>query len=1041
MMKWILKAKWAVFIAWLVVTIALVIIAPNLGDLVRDKGQINVPDGYSSTQAEALISSMSNDESGGQSTALVFHDEQGFTDEQLSEVELTLRALQEQGEQLGIVSVHTHFDTPELAEQMYSADNRTVLALLYVDIGDRTPDEARNDLYAALESSSVEHYLTGNWIIVEDVIQSSESGLKKTEFITVGFILFILFIVFRSAAAPFVPLLTVGISYLVSQSIVAYLAHYWDFPLSNFTQIFMVAILFGIGTDYCILLISRFKEEYAEKQQIEAAVIATYRTAGKTVLFSSAAVLVGFTSIGFSTFILYRSAVAVAVGIAVMLIAIYTLVPFFLAVLGKGLFWPVKGNIEHKQSALWGRVGTFSLTKPMRAVLILVVIIAPLLVSQKGLISFSSLDEIGDKYDSVKGFNIIAESFGPGEAMPTTVVVKTTQPLDNPEGLSLIELTTRELLKVEGVNKVRSATRPVGDILEDFLVADQVELLEQGIEDGNEGLVQIGSGLSEASQALSDNAPQLLEAADGAQQLAEGTRGIQSGVTELSAGLAQLTAGVKEGTVGADQLAAGLQQAKNSAIELAAANQTLLKGYQTATSGLSDLSGGYQAIATEQTKLAAGLLGVEQGLQGLAAAHPDLQSDELYQQLVGTVSQLSQGASALGSQVEQLNNALGSIQGGLTQANDGYQQAIAGQTALGDGLQQFIDGLHQLSSGLKQVSNGQDTIVQKLPSMDEGLEQLASAQGELQTGFTNIEDQLAELTNGLDQSVDGLEQVREGFSSATAYLQGLTNSPDKQLTGWYIPKEAIESDEFQEALDNYMSTDRQVTTFDIVFSSNPYSHEAMEQIDSLSNVVRTVFDDTTYSDAEVYVGGVTSINHDLNVISDEDYNRTMLLMLVGIFLVLLILFRSIVIPIYIVVSLLITFYTSLAITELIYVQLFGLSGVSWAVPFFGFVILLALGVDYSIFLMDRFKENRHMGSHEALLEAMKSMGSVIISAAIILGGTFAAMLPSGVMSLLQIATLVLCGLFLYAVVMLPLFIPVMVKLFGKYNWWPFMKKE
>jgi len=183
------------------------------------------------------------------------------------------------------------------------------------------------------------------------------------------------------------------------------------------------------------------------------------------------------------------------------------------------------------------------------------------------------------------------------------------------------------------------------------------------------------------------------------------------------------------------------------------------------------------------------------------------------------------------------------------------------------------------------------------------------------------------------------------------------------------------------------------------------------------------------------------MNHDLNVISDADYDRTMLLMLVGIFLVLLVLFRSIVMPIYIVISLLITFNTSLAITELIYVHIFGLSGVSWAVPFFGFVILLALGVDYSIFLMDRFKENRHMGPHEALLEAMKSMGSVIISAAIILGGTFAAMLPSGVMSLLQIATLVLCGLFLYALVMLPLFIPVMVKLFGKYNWWPFMKNN
>lgn len=59
----------------------------------------------------------------------------------------------------------------------------------------------------------------------------------------------------------------------------------------------------------------------------------------------------------------------------------------------------------------------------------------------------------------------------------------------------------------------------------------------------------------------------------------------------------------------------------------------------------------------------------------------------------------------------------------------------------------------------------------------------------------------------------------------------------------------------------------------------------------------------------------------------------------------------------------------------------------------------------------------------------------------ILGGTFAAMLPSGVLSLLQIATIVLCGLFLYALVMLPLFVPVMVRMFGEANWWPFMKRK
>jgi putative drug exporter of the RND superfamily len=69
------------------------------------------------------------------------------------------------------------------------------------------------------------------------------------------------------------------------------------------------------------------------------------------------------------------------------------------------------------------------------------------------------------------------------------------------------------------------------------------------------------------------------------------------------------------------------------------------------------------------------------------------------------------------------------------------------------------------------------------------------------------------------------------------------------------------------------------------------------------------------------------------------------------------------------------------------------------------------------------------------------MGTVIISAAIILGGTFAAMMPSGVLSLLEIATILLIGLALYSLVVLPLFVPVMVKTFGEANWWPFIKNK
>ncbi|MDQ6420141.1 MMPL family transporter [Paenibacillus sp. LHD-117] len=1061
-MRIILKLKWLVLALWVLAAAGLMAGAPNMEELVRTKGQITVPDGYSSTMADELAKdigaasngagegskegssseAVSGDEGGGMSTVLVFHKEGGLGEEGLAEAKATIEKLGgEEGKSLGVLDVTSHFDIPELKEQMMSEDGSTVLALLHVSAGERELAAVRDELYAAIDDVSVDHYYTGNWIINEDVVQSSQEGLKKTEFITVGFILVILFVVFRSAAAPLVPLLAVGFSYLVSQSIVAYLVEYVNFPLSNFTQIFMVAVLFGIGTDYCILLISRYKEELSHRGDRTEAIIHTYRTAGRTVLFSGLAVLVGFASIGFSTFVLYRSAVAVAVGVVILLLALFTLVPFFLAVLGNALFWPAKGTLEHKQSRLWGTVGSFSLRRPVWALVILLVLIVPFLTAYKGSISFNSLDEIGEKYDSVKGFNVIADGFSPGETLPTNVVIKSDQPLDTPEGLAALEQVSRELSKVEGVQAVRSVTRPTGQVLEDFLVSDQVLTLDDGLGKSGDGLSEISSGLAEASSALGDNAPKLAEAADGAGQLAAGTEELRSGVNQLAAGLRAIEKGLKDGTAGAAELTAGLEQANASAEELAAANAKLLESYQTIGGGLSGLNAGYESVAAEGAKLAEGLSGVSSGLSGLEEKYPELKDDEQFQETLLAVASLQQGAAQLSAGLKELNGQLAGVTDGMAQANAGYKQAAAGQSALAAGLGELAKGIAELQGGIAQAAAGQGAIIGQLPGVTQGLGELAAGQQELQAGFVSLNDQLGELTSGLDQSVDGLTQVTDGLASAGGYLQNLADAPDKELTGWHIPQEAIDDEQFQSSLDVYMSPDRGAAKFDVIFDSNPYSEDTMAEIASLEAAVDRALRGTAYEGAQSAIGGVTSMNHDLDTISNEDYTRTVILMLIGITLILIVLFRSIIIPAYVVISLLVTFYTSLAITEVIFVRMLGLTGISWAVPFFGFVLLVALGVDYSIFLMDRFREYRHLEPKQAILEAMKNMGSVIMSAAVILGGTFAAMLPSGVMSLLQIATMVLCGLFLYALVMLPLFIPVMVRVFGEANWWPFMRGD
>ncbi|MEK3734223.1 MMPL family transporter [Paenibacillus sp. FSL M8-0334] len=1042
-MKTILRARWFIMILWIAVAAGLFLTAPSMADLVREKGQLSVPDGYSSSRASQILREASDSEDGRSlsQVALVFNKPDGLSEADQDSIRQGVERLSENRDKLSITSINDPFTQSELADTLIAADGNTIMVALQVSGGQEAVKQLPGQVKELLADVTADHYLTSEGLINEDTIVSSEEGLKKTEYITVVFILVILFIVFRSFVAPFVPLLTVGLSYIVSQSVVSFLVDRFDFPISTFTQVFMVAVMFGIGTDYCILLISRFKEELAAAEDTKTAVIETYRKAGGTVIYSGLAVFVGFIAIGLSEFILYKSAVAVAVGIAIMLIALLTVVPFFMALLGKALFWPSRGSLEHSENKLWGVAGAFSLKRPLASLLVVAVIVAPFLLTYSGKLSFNSLEEIGPQYESVKGFNIISESFGPGESMPSTVVIRNDDLMDTAEYVGLAEKISREIEKVDGVSAVRSLSRPTGEQIHDFLIPTQVQTLNEGLDQTQGGLNEIENGLSEAGKQLSENAPKLSEAAAGAMELTQGTADLKQGIGELGQALSAIQQGIASGSAGAGELKAGLQQAADSAKELADAHAQLLEGYKQLGSGLSALDGGVAGIREQLDGVAAALSSLDASFSGLESSHPDLLQNPDYLTIKGTVTQAGSGAAQLAAGLGQISEQIKGAAAGVEEANAGYAQAAAGQDALAEGLKQIVAGIGELQAGLSQAADGQQQIVGQIPSITDGLGQLEGGQKQLADGFSELTGQIGELTEGLTASADGLRQISDGLGSAQGYLEQLQSIQDEELSGFFIPQEALENSDFQTVFDTYLSDNRKVMKLDVVLSANPYSEEAMDSLEQILSAVERAVAHTKLENAEVAISGITSTNHDLQTISNDDYSRTVILMLTGIFIILIVLLRSIVMPIYLIISLVITYFTSVGVTELIFVNGLGYSGITWATPFFSFVMLIALGVDYSIFLMARFNENKTWDVKDAILHAMRNMGTVILSAVVILGGTFAAMYPSGVLSMMQIATVVLVGLVLYALVFLPFFVPVMVRLFGRANWWPFTPKE
>jgi len=149
--------------------------------LVREKGQISVPEGYSSTIAEKILKDVQSSENKGRDlqTALVFHSDKKLTKEDFAQAEKAVSTLEENQKELGITEILTHFKQEELKDQLVAKDGKTILVSLKVTANNREAKEISKNLYDAIDQIKLDHYYTGNWVISEDLITNSQEGLKK----------------------------------------------------------------------------------------------------------------------------------------------------------------------------------------------------------------------------------------------------------------------------------------------------------------------------------------------------------------------------------------------------------------------------------------------------------------------------------------------------------------------------------------------------------------------------------------------------------------------------------------------------------------------------------------------------------------------------------------------------------------------------------------------------------------------------------------------------------------------------------------------
>ncbi|MDF2987597.1 MAG: MmpL protein [Eubacterium sp.] len=1014
-MRKILKYSWFLLAMWLVITVLFTINQPDLKQIVNQKGEATIPADAPSKTASKMLNKMGT--SKGDTLLLVFYDEKKLTDEETKDIETGIAKLTENKEKLQITNILDPFGTPEAKDQLVSKDNTTVLVQVSFDKGTKDNKTVINDFYNSTRDITVNHYITGDLAIINDYVTDVGKGVDKSALITVIFILVVLILMFRSVVTPLVSLLAVGVSYIASMGIIGILIHQFNFEITSFTQMFVILVLFGIGTDYHILLFNRFKEELGNGLSVNEAIVTSYKTAGKTIIYSGLTVFMGFASLSFVQFPVYRSANAVAIGIAVLLIEIMTLTPLLMKILAGKLFWPSRHSAGHKESKLWEKITSASIKNPVISLIIVAVILIPVIIFNSHKLSFDSIKDLKADAPSVMGFNIVKEKFGAGKAMPTTIVIESKESMEANDALAVLDNLTEKLKGLNGVKSVSGPTQPKGEKIKDLYTNSQTEQVVNGLSDANAGISKVKDGLDKIKANLTT--PDLSKVTD----LSTGTESLEGGITQISDGLVKLNNGIDSGAAGADKLSEGITQLKTGVT-------SVNTGLQTISEKLDEINHGYTSLGKGYKDMAASVEQLKQ-LSAMMQASINKIDDKFPNDT--DVAALKVMTGKLGSSVDSLST-------GLTTANTNYDQLTAGLTQLREaiktitentgpqsklilGINELEKGAKDLSDGLKQGSAGQKRVIASMAELKSGAQKIKAGQDALNTGLNSLGTGMVSLKDGIARSSDGLIAISEGINKGNDFLTQLTNTQT-----FYIPKEAFEKADITKMLDMYMSEDRKLAKLTVVLDSEPYSDEAIALIDDIRTTVENELKGTRLDSLEFGIAGPTSTSYDLRNIATHDIIFTQIIVLAAIFILLIIVIKDLLTPIYIVLSLVAAYYASLSATAFISRLLFtsAQEGLSWNVPFFSFVMIAALGVDYSIFFMMRYKEYPDLSRKAAVVTAAKNIGGVVISAAVILAGTFATLYPSGIIVLMELAICVVIGLFLLAFVLLPATIPALM---------------
>lgn len=975
--KVVVRFPWAVIGLWIAMAIVLPQVFPSLGELAQKMPASMLPANAPSVVSAQEMAKAYNEASSENMLLVVISNDNGLTpadEARYGQLITKLRA-----DTKDVAGLQDFVSTPPLREVLASKNGKAWLLPINVTGTLGSPDStAAYHRIAEIVKQSVAAptvaTLTGPAATLNDI---NEIGEKDRIFIEAGtaiMLFLILLIIYRNPLTMLLPLITIGVSLMVAQGAVAALGTL-GLSISNQTIVLLSAMMAGAGTDYAVFLISRYHDYLRMGEHSDDAVKSALTSVGKVIAASAATVAVTFLGMVFTTLTVFSTVgFALATAIFVGLVGAVTFLPAVLVLAGRRGWCKPRKDLT---SQFWRRAGIRIVRKP-RSHLIVSLIILALLAGCVGLAKYNYDDRktLPQAVESIHGYDVIGQHFPANTSLPQYLLVHSQQDLRSPEALADLENMAYRVSQIPNIDIVRGITRPTGESLE------QARLSFQSGE--------IGSRINEAVSLIQDHDADLSRLTGGADQVADAlgmVRGqVEQGLSSVG-GLVQALTYIQQ-QLGGNKTLKDLDQAGKLVDAMHALGGAIDTNLNVAQQNFKD--------------------SIDPLLRGLDGS-PVCDSDPACINIRDQFRQLA---------IARDNGTLDKIFDLAKQL-----QATDGAQSLGAVAKQLSSALNAANTALKSSGLGTPGAVQ-------------SRMNQLREGTRTLADASRAVADGVQLLVDQTRKLGVGLNEASKFLLAMKRDANTQtMAGFYIPPQFLTSEDFTKAAGIFISPDGHYVRYLIQSKLNPFSPEAMDQVDAIVNTARQAQPNTLLEGAQISINGYSVTLRDIRQYYNQDFRFIVICTILVVLLILIGLLRALVAPLYLMFSVVVSYLSALGIGILTF-QILLHQEIHWSVPGLTFIILVAVGADYNLLLISRIRDESPYGIRSGVIRTVTQTGGVITSAGLIFAASMLGLLFASLTTIVQIGFIIGVGILLDTFLVRTITVPAIAVVVGKANWWP-----